>query len=185
MPDEKSKVILFVAVFFTSVLLPLVAILMMRFLGFMATIEMKNAKERIGPFIVVGVCYVWLFLNIKNNSAIPSAFSMFVLGATISLFLAFFINNFEKISLHTTAMSGMLMGLIIITNLYGQGYFDFQILEIVNFKIHNVIAIALCTLLLGLVATARLYLNSHNLREVMGGIVVGMVGQIFALNIIN
>ena len=183
--DPKSRVVLALAIFFTAVVLPIVSILMMRFLGFLSTLEMKDSKERIGPFIVVSVCYIWLFLNIRQNNVVPEAFSIFVLGAIISIFLAFFINLFEKTSLHALAMAGFVMGLIIFSNQYGQGHIYIESGLLGNFTINNIFLIAFSIFLLGLIATARIYLKSHSLREVLGGALIGLVGQVFALNIMS
>ena len=39
----------------------------------------------------------------------------------------------------------------------------------------------LLIVLTGAVATARLYLNAHTIKEVYAGFIVGMIGQIFGL----
>lgn len=181
---HKAKGLLFIAIFFTSVLLPLVGILMMRFLGFMSTLQMKNPLERIGPFIITGVCYIWLYLNIRENNTVPLAYNMFVLGATISLFIAFFVNNFDKVSLHAAGMSGMLMGFFIISILFGQGVILLNLGFIGKYQVQLVFISLLLILLTGLVCTSRLYLQAHDLREVAGGLIIGILGQVIALRII-
>jgi len=182
--NDKTLGLLFIAVFFTSLLLPAVGIIMMRLLGFSATLEMEKPTERIGPLIITGVCYIWLFLNIKDNSMIPLAFNMFVLGATISLFLAFFINNFEKISLHAVGVAGFMMAYFIIASLYGQGSLVIEISSTQKLVINLVWLAAIIIFLTGLVCTARTYLGAHSLQQIFGGLIVGVLGQVIAMRII-
>ena len=67
---------------------PMIAILMMKALGLIKTLDMKEKQERIGPLIVSGLFYMWLYANIRNNDLIPDALSFFILGTTISIFIA-------------------------------------------------------------------------------------------------
>lgn len=100
---------LILIIFFTSVLIPFIAILLMLGVGFIQSLEMKDSKERIGPLIVTAISYLWLYLNVRTHNAIPIPYANFILGALIALFIAFFINNFSKISLHGVGMGGLLM----------------------------------------------------------------------------
>lgn len=182
--NHKAKGLLFIAIFFTSVLLPLVGILMLRFLGFIETMEMKNKTERIGPFIIIAVCYIWLYLNIRSNNAVPLAYNMFVLGSIISLFLAFFINNFDKISLHAVGMAGFVMGFFIVSGLFGQSFIQLGFGNFGTFRLHLVLVGSLLILFTGLVCSARYFLSAHNMREITGGLIIGILGQIISLRII-
>lgn len=93
---DKAEGLVVISIVSISVLFPMISILMMKALGLISTLEMKDKNERIGPLIVTGLFYMWLYVNIRNNDSIPAALSFFVLGCTISVFLALIINSFTK-----------------------------------------------------------------------------------------
>ena len=163
-------------ILFTSVVIPGIAILLMLGTGFISSLQMKERTERIGPLIVTAICYLWLYLNIRTHNAIPIDFGRFVLGALIALFVAFFINNFSKISLHATGMGGLFAGAIYLLASHGESH-----LYIGQVVVNNILTIALLCILTGAVLTARLYLKAHNNIDVIGGLLVGILGQIIAI----
>ena len=111
--DPRDKGLIVISTFLLSAFFPLVAIFMMKSLGLISSFKMEDRMERIGPLVATSIFYLWLFLNIKDNPGIPGAFSFFVLGSTIALFLSFFLNIFQKISLHAVGMGGLIAGLIL------------------------------------------------------------------------
>jgi len=172
---------IFLIVFFTSVVIPGIAILLLYGTGLIKSIELKDKSERIGPLIITSVAYLWLFLNIRTHTAIPAVFSSFVLGAIIAIFISFFINNFSKISLHAVGLGGLFFALLNLVLTYGRQISTIQITQDLFFSIHNVLTIAIISILIGAVLTSRLYLKAHNIQDVFGGFLVGIVSQIIAL----
>lgn len=180
--NSKAEGLLLISVFSMSVMFPLISVLLMKGLGLIRTIHMREDKERVGPLIATSIFYLWLYINIKNNNLVPQAFSFFVLGTTIAIFLAFFISNFSKISLHTIGMGGFLMGLILVR--YNFTYDSFAIkIGSLNYLIQMDFLIILVILLTGLVGTARLYLKEHDKEQVYGGYLVGVFSQNIAFAI--
>lgn len=181
-PSEKIPLLL--AIFFSSFVIPGIAVLLMRFLGLVETVELRDKKERIGPYIVTGIFYLWLYINFRNDPGVPPHFSAFVLGSVIGLFLAFFINNFSKISAHAVGMGG-LVGMLAI--LMGMGSFDPVFIHLGPL---GVLQTTIATLLLagilaaGLVGTSRLLLNAHEPVDLYGGYLVGLAAQLFAFRIL-
>lgn len=155
----------FLIVFINTFFFPFIAILMMRQLGFIESFEMPDNKQRILPLVAAIIFYVWAFMAVRK-SAFPATYSMFMLGSVISLAIAFVINVFQKLSLHMVGVSGLMMCLMLLV-MYSQS--DVSLLFIAS------------VLLTGLVATARLYLGAHTLREVNTGFLVGMFGQVLAV----
>jgi hypothetical protein len=149
---------------YSTFFFPAVAILLMKKLGFISSLEMPDKQQRIIPLIVVIVCFVWNYLSVKQTG-FPQPFTWFILGAVISLFLAFFINVFQKLSLHTVALSGALMAIMMM-------FFYAQLAANAYFL--------LIILILGAVASARLYLKAHTPREINTGFIVGILGQALA-----
>ena len=170
-------------IFLSTFLIPAFAVFMMKALGMIDSLEMKTKSERIGPYIVTGILYMWLFQNILNNPDIPAAYKVFVLGSTIGLFVAFFFNLFTKISMHALGMGGLL-GMIIITSLlFSYESFTFHIGNLGAVEMSMSALLMLVILLCGIVGTSRLLLNAHNLQDLYSGFIIGMGAQFLALRI--
>jgi len=153
-----------------SFFFPIFSIVLMRMLGMVESFQMEEREERIIPYISTGIFYLWLSVNIYRTSIFPPSFEIYAIGATLGLFLAFFINNFTKISMHTVGMGGFL-AMVIIT-----------ILSTVS-PLHDLRMILLGVIVLtGLVGTARLILHAHEPKEIYGGYLVGFAAQFIALN---
>ena len=88
--DSKS-VLLLVSVFASTFLIPGLGVALMKPLGLIKSLELREKQERIGPYIVAAVFYLWLFKNLATNPVTPLLFTKFVFGTTIGLFFAFFI----------------------------------------------------------------------------------------------
>ena len=180
---EKGQELFLITVVILSIFFPLVGVLMMKALNMIESLEMKTKEERVGPLIVTGIFYLWLFMNIKDNTSVSEVFSFFVLGSTIALFISFFVNNFSKISLHAVGMGGLLMGIFFIRQYftYGHAHISFGGLGVYNIHINLILGIVI--LFCGLVATSRLILGAHDTRDISGGFLVGVVSQIIAFKI--
>lgn len=175
--------IFFISLVMVSAVIPIVGVLMMRFLGMIDGLELKNRTDRIGPFIIIGVCYLWLTVNFINSNQVSDFLTTFMLGATISLFMGFIINIIEKISLHTIGMGGLLAGYLILIEHFGFGAASF-VWNGTEYSIHLMLILLLLIFISGLVATSRLILGAHMPREVYGGLLVGLLGQVIAMRFI-
>ena len=179
-----EKIPLLLAVFFSSFLIPGVAVLMMRVLGLVESMELRDKKERIGPYIVSAIFYLWLYINFRHDPSTPPLFSAFVLGSVIGLFLAFFVNIFSKISAHTVGMGGLL-GMFII--LLGLGVHDPVLIPLGSWGVLHTTTgtlLLLVILLAGMVGTSRLLLKAHEAIDLYGGYMVGLVAQFLAFRLL-
>jgi hypothetical protein len=176
--DPKMKGLFLISTFMLASFFPIISISMMRALGLIQSFKMEDRRERIGPMIVTSVFYLWLFLNIKDNPGIPGAFSFFVLGCVIALFIAFFLNNFQKISLHGVAAGGFLVGMIIIGTQFSYGSFVVAIPSIGSYTVNIMLIYLIVLLVSGLMLTSRLLLNAHTKEELYGGFFIGAISQI-------
>ena len=158
-----------------SFFFPTFSLLLMRGLGMIESLQVQDREERIIPYVSTGVFYLWLSINIYKTNIFPYVFEVFAVGATIALFMAFFINNFTKISMHTVGIGGFLAMVI---------------LTMVNTSVplYDLRPILLGVIILaGLVGTARLVLKAHVPKQIYGGYAVGFLGQfaaVIALNIL-
>lgn len=179
---ESKKLIL--SVFFTSFLLPAIAIFLMYKLELISSLDMRDKQDRIGPFIVTGIFYLWVFQNVLRNNDMPTAFLIAVLGATMGLFLCFLINLFFKISLHASGMGGFI-GMVLITMwLYSYGTFEMWLPYLGSYSISINLVLMLSLLLGGLIGTARLGLGAHSSKELYAGFALGLLCQFIALKIL-
>jgi membrane-associated phospholipid phosphatase len=171
-------------VFFTTSFLPAFAIFLMLKLGFIHTLEMRDKQERIAPFIATGVFYLWVFRSVLEDSNIPTAFLIAVLGTTIGLFICFLISLFFKISLHATGMGGLMGMVLIIMWLYSHGSFTVNLPVWGWSEVSINLLLMVCIILAGLVGTARLLLKAHTPREIYSGFIIGLFCQYIALKIL-
>jgi membrane-associated phospholipid phosphatase len=175
----KALQVHFLSLFFTTFLLPAVAIVMMKSLGLIKSIHMQDRQDRIGPLIVTGVFYIWAFRNMISNPDIPQPLTIFTLGICIVLGLCFLINLFSKISLHAAGAGGM----IVIAALIWQFFAPYGF-AIGSWIMDSSIIVALILIFAGLTGSARLYLKAHNPSEIMGGYFIGIAGQLIAFFIL-
>jgi membrane-associated phospholipid phosphatase len=176
--DQRAVLLLF-SVFGASALIPGFGIALMRPLGFIQSAISPTQQERIGPYIVAGIFYLWLFRNLYGSGQTPPLYVKFVLGATIGLFVAFFINIFTRISAHAVGM-GSLTGMIALALWQWPGHLlevpaGGGILEIS----HNAV-LASAVILAGLVGTARLALGAHTPSGLYRGYIVGFLTTLLA-----
>lgn len=159
-----------------TIVFPMIAIFMMKGLGFIDTIEMSDHKERVGPLLTTSIFYIWMYLNFKRSSYVPDYITYFLLGCTVALFLSFFITLFYKISLHTVAISGLVSGLYIVKTKY---YFYEFALSLFGSKyvVSADILIMFLIVLAGLIGTCRLFLKQHNAKQVYAGYAVGFIAM--------
>lgn len=173
-------------VILTTVMFPLFSMFMLRQLDFISSIQLKKREERIAPFMIIGMFYIGLVVFfIKTPAQIPLVLSVTFLGATIALWLAFLINLFTKVSVHTVGVGGLL-GMLVI----GMYYFEYtefylNLGSLGYFNIEMKILLMVGILVAGLVGTARLILKAHTTEQVYLGYFIGFICQFIALNFLT
>ncbi len=182
--DPKGKGIIVIFTIALTIFFPIVSILMMRGLALIKSIHMEDKYDRIGPLIATSVFYLWLFLNLKDNPGIPKAFSFFILGSVIALFICFFLNIFQKVSLHAAGVGGLLVGVVLIGQNYGYDYININLGSGAGFKVHLLALYMIIIFICGLTMTSRLMVGAHSKDELYGGFFVGSVSQLIAFAIL-
>jgi hypothetical protein len=178
--DKESKLLL-LQVFLSTFFIPGFSVAMLRFTGLVKSLEMRTRQERIGPYIITGMFYIWMFRNFLGSTQVPTAFSCFLLGATIGLFIAFFINIFSKISIHAVGMGGMVGMAVITMLLFSHDSFLLHIGPLGALELNMSWVLIGLVLLAGLVGSARLLLQAHEPLDLYGGYLVGFAAQFIAL----
>ncbi|MBC7885685.1 MAG: hypothetical protein H7X99_09435 [Saprospiraceae bacterium] len=177
----KVQGLIIISVVTISLMFPVIAIFLMKALGLIKSLEMKDKQERIGPLIVTGMFYMWLYINVRKNDLIPDALSFFILGCTIAVFIALILNSFTKISLHTIGAGGFVAGMMLMVNYWTYGVVNFSIpYSGITLGISDRLVMMIVLVLAGLIGSSRLYLKAHREDEVYGGYLVGILAQMVA-----
>lgn len=171
---DKRTVILFFYVFSTTFLIPGLGVSLLKPLGLVQSFEMRDKQERIGPYIITGIFYLWMYQNFADG-IVPTLFAKFVLGATIGLFFAFFVNIFFKISAHATGMGGLVAMVLLLT--FEWAGLTFHVGPIL-LSLNGVLAIVV--IFAGLIGVARLSLAAHTQAQLWQGYLAGFVAVILA-----
>ncbi len=177
---DKDAVLLLIAVFSTTFLLPGFGVALLKPLGFIQSLQMPDKMERTGPYIITGIFYLWLFKNLFSGGGhYPDLFSKCVLGATIGLFLAFLINIFTKISAHTTGMGGFI-AMLLLTAFTWESSMLRLYLPGGSLLLSLLVVVAIGVVFAGAVGTARLTLGAHTPADLYRGYGVGFVAVLLA-----
>lgn len=159
---EKAQLI--VSLIVNTIAFPFITVFLLKQLGFVKSIALKTREERIIPYIAMSTFYFWTFMVVRNQ-AIGDLFTHIMLGAALSVFGAFFLNNFYKISIHAVGAGGFVAIALIITMAS-------------NYNLTPVLLLVI--LAAGLVGTSRLYLKAHAQRDIYSGYMIGILAQLIA-----
>lgn len=154
----------FIQIGVTTIMYPLLVVLILKGLGMIESVQMRTRKERIIPLIASMVFYWWVSHVFKSHEA-PVILQTVLRGAYWGLILVFLASIFFKVSMHTAAAGGMLGILVLLL-------FTSPVAMSVPLFIGIVIA--------GVIGTARLLLGAHTPFEVWVGYAIGFVAQFAA-----
>jgi hypothetical protein len=173
--SERSS--LLIQVFVLTFVLPVFSIFLLKKLGFIQSYRLTERIDRIGPYLVTLVFYFWLYINIRHDAQIPLVYTIFVLGALITLIGLFIANLFIKLSAHTAVMGGVIAMTWITFTIFSPEAFTlrWQDMEPVSISWRTVL-ISLIGLA-GLIGSCRLYLEAHHRREIYLGYLIGIISQ--------
>lgn len=170
----KAQLLWLIITFVFTFVCPIVWLVMMRRLELITDFRMEDSKERIIPYIAVATFYMWMFKLFKpTTEATPYSnqlISLMMLGASISIFIGFFINIFRKISIHSIAAGGFVGLTLCMMRLS-----DYDLKFFFIFTI----------LFAGLVGTAQLVRSEGKQNEIWAGYLTGFVGQFFSFTLIQ
>jgi hypothetical protein len=152
------------AIGINTVLFPLLSVALLKGVGFIKSIHMHDAKDRIIPLIATMIFYFWAYLVVKNVQA-PFVLRTLILGSYWGIIAMFLVSIFYKISMHTTAAGGML-GILIVLMMTGP----------INMQVPLFVAIVIA----GLMGTARLVLRAHTQVQIWLGYVLGIAAMLAA-----
>jgi len=150
-----------------TVVLPLLIYYLLKTLGKARTIYLESSKERILPLALNAVILLVLIFRVFPASQIIELhfFFLAVLMSTLSCLILAILDF--KSSIHLIAITGV---------------FTFFLLISINYSININGTLALMCILIGAVATSRLYLKAHTVLELIVGSFLGVIPQIIMVN---
>jgi len=182
--DDRAIGAFMIMNFFLLVVFPAISIAMMAGLKLISDIRMPKREDRIIPLIITLSLYIWYFINVQNNTTMPDSMRFVALGLCLGVGLAFFLNNFTKISLHAIGIAGLTMALGLLLMGSQKSYIDIDLGVLGEYRLSAIFTLVGCILICGLVGSARLYLKAHRPQEIYGGYLIGCLAQIIAYRII-
>jgi len=154
---EARRFILLV-VFFSTCILPLLAVSILA-INPRFDINMPRAVDRVIPQLSAAVFYYLGFILLGRVAVFP-VFKLFMLSSVLVIVVLLLISFKWKISNHMAALGG-LSGV----------FFAFSFRNGLN----PVYALLTVVIIAGLVGTARLALNKHNIWQIIAGYLLGFV----------
>lgn len=152
-------------VIINTIMFPIILMLLLKGLGFIKSIYLKDVKERVIPLIGTMVFYFWPYLVAKNVAA-PEAARILMLGNFWGIVLVFVITIFFKISMHSSGV-GSLIGFVLVMIILSKSLLLLPLLLALSMGI--------------VVFWARYSSKAHSAKELWFGIVVGILAQMAAL----
>ena len=155
----EAKWIIVGLLFTITVVTPFFLIYMYQRFGIIESYRLDKREDRPLPFITIGSLYYVCFYILKNLN-LPAIIYLVLLSATILVLIAFIINFFWKISVHTLSI-GSIVGLLISLS--------------IAYQINILFLILISILISGMVGWARLTMKAHSNLQVYAGFIVGLV----------
>ena len=155
------------AIIIITILIPLISYFLLKNLGLVKSINLKEVQERKFPLMIQTLLVLVIIKMVFSSYQSPEMYYFFigVLFTTISA-LVLVLFNF-KVSLHQMGVAGVTMFLIALSVHFNKNY----LLEIGIFFLIN-----------GWVASSRLDTKSHTILELLTGFFIGLIPQIVMLN---
>lgn len=149
-----------------TVIVPILFFMLLRSTGHVKSVMLPEIAQRRIPLILQ--CFLYILL-VKRSIVITRypELHFFFLGALFSTILALVCSLFKiKASLHMTAITGITI---------------FAIGLNIHLQMHNPYWGALLILLSGIVASSRLEMDAHTPKEILIGLLIGVLPQVLFL----
>lgn len=178
--------VLLMMVFLTTCVLPVIAVALMKQLDMVSSFMLDKRQDRIGPFIISAILYLSLYLHLIRSGSFPHYLEICTFGVLLALFLAFFINNFVKVSLHAVGMGGLLaFGIFAVESFSYASVVRGDVPLVGSIEMNPVLLLYIIIVAAGLVCTSRLILKSHVPRDIYGGFIIGFFSEFLAFTIMS
>lgn len=148
-----------------TILIPITLYLFLRSLGLVnSSVMLSSLKQRLIPFSINIILLLVLQKFVLYNSS-AYALNLYFNGLIISYCLLLTGAIFkQKFSTHSALLSGCVL---------------FYIFLQLNNQSSDIATLIILILLAGITLSSRLYLNAHNSQEIIAGLFIGVVPQLF------
>lgn len=156
--DDQMQII-YMVVAFSTLIFPLLNILLLKWYGVVSSLSMPHRAERHAPYIST-IFFFALGYYMLRKGALPDPLFSILTGSILTLALITLINFKWKISAHSAGIFGLIGALIALFQIHSFG---------------NITLMSILVLLGGLVITSRLILNAHTPAETYWGAGLGFL----------
>ncbi|GAB4286987.1 MAG: hypothetical protein Kow0068_12710 [Marinilabiliales bacterium] len=157
MLNNEAKYYIYLVIFIFTFVFPVAFIPFFIYWKKISGIQMHDKKERQYP-LAVGILFFGICNYLFAELPIPKIISSFIFAALITLIADFILNNFIKISLHMSGIAGVLAMVIFVS---------------MQYNVNLIVFIIIVVFISGILGTARLLLNAHNIGEISAGFLTG------------
>jgi membrane-associated phospholipid phosphatase len=154
-------------VFTLTCMIPLLAFLMLRSMGYIKSLEAEEVKERRIPLLIQVFVFFAVVKIVFENYTFPELYYFFIAGIYSALTALLLVIFKVKASLHMMGVAALSMFLIALS---------------IHFKINLLGLIALSFFAIGWVGSSRLYTEAHTPSELIMGFVIGFLPQLIMVN---
>lgn len=164
--ENKEKLFVLFQISIITIIIPILTYFLLRSLGKVDSIMIYELAQRKIPLLLQ--CFLIITL-VRNNITIDRypELHFFFLGALFSTLVALFLLFLKvKASLHLLAISALTIFVIGLS---------------IHLKIPNTYSIAFLILINGFVASSRLEMKAHTVKELFIGLIVGVTPQLLLL----
>lgn len=161
-PEEiiQAKII---SIFILTFILPVLLFFLLKTLGKVSSIYLETTQERIYPLILNCAVILIVLQRILSPSQLIELYYFFV-GILISSMTCLMLAIFKfKASIHMISVSGVFMFFINLS---------------IHFSINIMGTLALMSIISGAIATSRLHVKAHTYKELVFGVLIGLIPQL-------
>lgn len=155
------------SIIFWSVIVPLLLYVILNKFNLAQSIHLKTSKERIWPLLLNSIILGYLSFSLLPES-ICVELHYFFLGAlmTASLGMILAVLKF-KTSIHMMSTGGAFFFMVLVNLHYDDSFSN---------------ALVLFVIVMGAMASSRLHLNAHTVKELVVGLFIGVIPQVLLFN---
>ena len=155
------------SIIFWSIVVPLILYFILKKIKLVQSIDLKTSKERIWPLLLNSIILGYLSFGLLSKSVCIELHYLFF-GALITAVLGMILALLKfKTSIHMMSTGGAFFFMVLVNFHY-------------NYSFSN--AFAFFVIVMGAMASSRLHLNAHTVKELIVGFVVGVLPQILLFN---
>lgn len=159
--ESRNRVLMLIAL--NAVFFPLVTVLLLRALKFIDSIYLRTQRDRIIPYVASMTFFFWTQYVLREQTLIPRVLVSFMFGVFIASAASLIANIYQKVSMHTVGMGGLVGILVVIA---------WRNPESIP------VPLAIATIIAGWIGTARLLVSDHSSSEIRLGYLIGFACQL-------